>query len=133
MDRIMDDSDFALFGESLSQKSFRGYKTCQFVAIPGKYGNYPSGYILPKNSSIGPIFRYYMKKLIESGSVDQIRHGYEKLYEEQSCPNFWQTDDTRLQKIPKKKDPFQFKYHLSEKSKNEQIVLFLVNEDRKNE
>ena len=88
MDRVMDDSDFALFGESLSQKGYNGYKTCQFVAIPGKYGNYPSGYILPKNSSIGPIFRYYIKKLIESGTVDQIRDGYEKLYEEQSCPNY---------------------------------------------
>ena len=88
MDRVMDDPDFALFGESLSQKSFRGYKTCKFVAIPGKYGNYPSGYVLPKNSSIGPIFRYYIKKLIESGSVDQIRHGYEKLYEDQACPNY---------------------------------------------
>ena len=88
MNRVMDDPDFALFGESLSQKSFRGYKTCKFVAIPGKYGNYPSGYVLPKNSSIGPIFRYYIKKLIESGSVDQIRHGYEKLYEDQACPNY---------------------------------------------
>ena len=88
MEQVMDDPDFALFGEALSQKSFNGYKTCKFVAIPGKYGNYPSGYILPKNSSIGPIFRYYIKRLIESGSVDQIKHGYQKLYEEQTCPNY---------------------------------------------
>ena len=88
MEQVMDDPDFALFGEALSQKSFHGYKTCKFVAIPGKYGNYPSGYILPKNSSIGPIFRYYIKRLIESGSVDQIKHGYQKLYEEQTCPNY---------------------------------------------
>ena len=88
MEHVMEDTDFALFGEALSQKSFPGYKTCKFVSIPGRYGNHPSGYILPKNSSIGPIFRYYIKRLIESGSVDQIKHGYEKLYEEQDCPNY---------------------------------------------
>jgi hypothetical protein len=88
MERVMEDPDFALFGEAMSQKSFEHYKTCKFIAIPGKYGNYPSGYILPKNSSIGPIFRYYIKRLIESGSVDQIKLVYQKTYEDQACPNY---------------------------------------------
>ena len=88
MERALEDPDYALFGEAMSQKSFDHYKTCKFIAIPVKYGKYPSGYVLPKNSSIGHIFRYYIKRLIEGGSVDQIKIVHQKIYEDQACPNY---------------------------------------------
>ena len=88
-DFVENDPSFALFGDALSQKSTIGYKTCQFIEIPKrKYGNYPSGFTLPKNSSFEPIFQYYVKRLLESGSVVQIRTIYEKSYGEQICESF---------------------------------------------
>lgn len=86
--RVMEDPSFALFGDALSEKSYDLYKTCQFIEIPKKYGNYPSGFTLPKNSSIGPIFSYYVSRLIESGSVGKIKSVYEKTYGGQVCPNY---------------------------------------------
>lgn len=87
-DFVVDYPSFALFGDSLSQKSYDGYKHCKFIEIPRKYGNYPSGFTLPKNSSIEPVFRYYVKRLLESGSVDQIKTVYEKSSGNQVCPNY---------------------------------------------
>ena len=84
----MEDPSFALFGDGLSHKSYDSYKTCKLIEIPKKYGNYPCGFTLPKNSSIGPIFQYYVKRLLQSGSVDKIKSVYEKTYEGQVCPNY---------------------------------------------
>ena len=82
------DPSFALAGNALSHKSFDSYKTCDIIEIPKRYSSYPAGYTIPKNSSIKPIISYYVKRLIQSGSVDKIRSVYEKTYGSQNCPNY---------------------------------------------
>ena len=78
-----------MFGDSLAQKSTVEYKTCKFIELPKrKYGNYPSGFTLPKNSSFEPMFQYYVKRLLEGGNVGQIKTIYEKSYGEQVCENY---------------------------------------------
>ena len=85
----MENPSFALFGDALSQKSTYGYKTCKFIELPKrKYGNYPSGFTIPKNSPFTPIFQYYVKRMLENGNVVQIKTIYEKSYGEQICESY---------------------------------------------
>ena len=77
-----------MFGDALSQRSHDLYKECKFIALPRKYGRYPSGFTLPKNSSIFPLFRYYVKRMLQGGAVDKLKTKYEKSYGDQVCPNY---------------------------------------------
>ena len=84
----MEDPSFVLFGYAFSQKSYDAYKTCKFIELPKKYGKLPSGFTLPKNSSILHTFRYHVKRMLQSGSVDKLKLVYEKTYGGHVCPNY---------------------------------------------
>ena len=85
---MREDSSIAIYGDALSHKSYDAYKTCKLIEVPKRYGNYPTGFTIPKNSSIKPMFRYYVKRFLQSGSVDRIKSVYEKTFGGQVCPNY---------------------------------------------
>ena len=82
----MEDDNFIAYGNPTVQMTYDEYKNCEVIALPRHYGFSQQGYIIPKNSSMTPLFTYYVTQLIESGTVDRFKSKYK--LEEQVCPTY---------------------------------------------
>ena len=83
---LMKDDRAAVYGNSLSQKSYDSYQKCSVIAVPRKYGLTQEGMVIPKNSSFKPAFTYFIRQFIENGYVNRIKQSYKS--EDQVCPSY---------------------------------------------
>ena len=61
------------------------YLDCEIIALPARYDFKPYAYGFQKDSPYLGLFNYYLKKMIESGSMHQILTKYES--RGQICPD----------------------------------------------
>ena len=82
----MNDDNFVAYGNPTVQMTYDLYKKCEIIALSQQYGFSQQGYIIPKNSSLTPLFNYHITQLIESGTVDRFKSKYK--LEEPVCPTY---------------------------------------------
>ena len=83
---LIEDDSYAVYGNSLSLRSYDLYKRCEVIALPKRYGHSQMGFTIPKNSSLRSPFTYFITKLIENGAVDRFKIMYDT--QEQICPSY---------------------------------------------
>ena len=79
------DPNIALYDNFPSISSFPEYTRCEVIAIPGKYNFLPFAYGFQKDSPYLGMFNFYLKEMIEKGSLKQISEKYET--PAQVCPD----------------------------------------------
>ena len=74
---IKEDANYALYDNYYQTATYDAFTECKILATPGRYDFKPYAFGFQKDSPFLPAFNFFLRQLIEKGSLKQILDNYE--------------------------------------------------------